>query len=294
MKKIPFIVLAGFLAHCNLTSSAADNPTALLPKPSCGAGWNIEGKAAFYGKDNLSDRIDGEAEIFFPYGFENLAYGRYTKGDKAFDLDVYRMGSPLDAFGMYANYRPDGADPLQIGTDSAVTPSQLFFYQGRYFVRLQSTGEGDAGKAALTACAEAASTLLPKGEGAPKEAQLLAIPEVEQGSIRYSATSLLGYDFFPRGLMADATIAGEPARAFVVMTSSPSDAAKAVQRYRSYLQEGGSALSTEPGGAVSGVDPLYGKALFDQRGSYVVGFVRLKEVAAAAPALAKLRSRLGQ
>jgi hypothetical protein len=293
MKKIPFIVLAGFLAHCNLTSSAADNPTGPLPKPSCGAGWNIEGKPAVYGKDNLSDRIDGEAEIFFPYGFETLAYGRYIKGDKAFDLDVYRMGSPLDAFGMYANYRPDGADPLQIGTDAAVTPAQLFFYQGRYFVRLQSTGEGDAGKAALAACAETASRLLPKGEGAPKEAQLLAIPEVEQSSVRYSATSLLGYDFFPRGLMADATIAGEPARAFVVMTPSPSDAAKAVQSYRSYLQEGGSVLTTEPGGAVSGVDPLYGKALFDQKGSYVFGFVRLKEVAAAAPALAKLRSRLG-
>jgi hypothetical protein len=278
-----------------LTVFGADDPTRLVPKPSCGTGWSIEGKPASYGKETLSDRIDGEAEIFFPYGFEYLAYGRYTKGDKAFDLDVYRMGSALDAFGMYANYRPDGADPLKVGTEGAVTGSQLFFYQDRYFVRLQSTGEGDAGKAALAVCAEAASRLLPKGEGAPREAQLLAIPEVEPGSVRYSATSLLGYDFLPRGLMADAVIAGQPARVFLLLAQTPSDAEKAFQSYRSYLQQSGGKVAKAGGGAaLTGTDPLYGKAVFDQAGRYVYGFVRVNDVAAALPVLAKLRSRLGE
>ena len=291
------LLLLGLSLWALSVSAAGTDPPRLLPVPSCGTGWSLDGKITFYDRETLSDRINGEAELYFPYGFELLAYGRYAEGDKGFDLDVYRMGSLLDAFGMYANYRPKGADPVPTGAEGAVTPAQLFFYQDRYFVRLQSTGTAAAGKTALVTCAQAVSRLLPAGPGKPSEKDLLAIPEVVKGSVQYSATSLLGYDFFRRGMMADAVIDGESARVFVVLEGTAADAANSFKAYRVYLQANGGVVqpsTNSGGGALTGVDPLYGRVLADQAGRCVFGMVRVKDAAAALPVMEKLRQRVAR
>ena len=52
-----------------------------------------------------------------------------------------RMGSLLDAFGIYANYRRADYKSVKIGEERvSYHPTQLMFYQDRYFVRLQVTG----------------------------------------------------------------------------------------------------------------------------------------------------------
>ena len=267
----------------------------ILPQPMCGPGWTLEGKIARYDQDTLSDRIDGEAELYFPYGFQFLASGRYTRQDQSFDLDVFRMGSLLDAFGVYANYRPKGAEPVPAVTEGGVTPDQLFFYQERYFIRLQSTGNREAGKGALVACAQAVSRLLPAGVGMPPEIDFLAIPEVLPRSVLYNATSLLGYDFLHRGMMADAVIGGETVRLFISLENSNLEAEKSFLAYRNYLQTNGSGsrpVTTSSNRAVVGVDPLYGTAVVDVLGRYVFGMVRVKDTAAALPVMEKMRRKL--
>jgi len=49
----------------------------ILPAPSCAVGWGLGDKISLYTKDNLFDRIDGEAEMYFPYGFDLMASARY-------------------------------------------------------------------------------------------------------------------------------------------------------------------------------------------------------------------------
>ncbi|MCM0080167.1 hypothetical protein L4X63_01045 [Geomonas sp. Red32] len=291
--RLMVVAVAGHLLAS--VALAADDPARLLPKPACGAGWSLEGRPAVYGRETLSDRIDGEAEIFFPYGFEFLSYGRYVNKEQGFDVDVYRMGSALDAFGMFSGYRPEGAETVKTGSDGAVTESQLFFYQDRYFVRLQSTGTPETGKGPLEACAREVSRLLPPATGAPKETKLLDLPEVVKGSVQYKATSLLGYDFFPRGLVADVMVGGEPARVYIVLTDSVTDAVAAFGNYRAYLRNSGSMVlygEDRFGATLTGTDPLYGNMLAEQRGPYVFGLVRLNKTAAGFPLMGKIRARL--
>ncbi len=286
-----------FLFWVGAVSAASNEPQSLLPTISCGSGWTLDGKITLYDQESLSDRINGEAELYFPYGFQQLAYGRYVRGDKAFDLDLYRMGSLLDAFGIYANYRPKFSVSVPLGGEGAATPSQLFFYQGRYFVRIQSTGDTDPGEAALIACARIVSHLLPAGAGKPPELDLLAIPEVVQATVQYNATSLLGYDFFRSGMVADAVISGESARLFIVLEHSTAEAVQSFAAYRAYLRanSGGSLpVQIKVGGMMSVVDPLYGNVVVEQVGRYVFGMVRVKEPAVAGPVMEKLRVKLAR
>src|ERR1035438_3684104 len=137
MNTLYFISL---LVVCLLTSSspafAAEVALEkLLPVPACAENWLMDGKAALYDRDNLFERINGESELYFPYGFELLASARYAdkkNPNSALEADIYRMGSLLDAFGMYANYRRKDDPDAGIGAEGSVSASQLFFYQGRF------------------------------------------------------------------------------------------------------------------------------------------------------------------
>lgn len=283
------------------TPGHAAGPAAVqaLPAQACAEGWTMDGKVALFGKDSLFDRINGEAELYFPYGFEVLAYARYeNKKDRsiAVDADVYAMGSLLDAFGMFANYRRKDAADAGIGSEGTVTPSQLLFYQDRYFVRLQVTGATTVSPDVFLACARAIARNLPGNRGRPKELDAFMVPAVVKKSERYIAQSLLGYDFFHAGLIADALVNNVPVQVFLVPELSREEARKTFDRYRAYLAKSGSDVRvTEMKGRVllEAIDPLYGTVLVEQAGRHLTGAVRVHDGKAALQLIEQLRSRVG-
>jgi len=256
---------------------AADAPAGLLPEASCAPGWSMEGKALLYDKDTLSDRIDGEAELYFPYGFQRMTAGRYASAKTpggGLDVEVYLMGSPLDAFGMYANYRQKEGHTQGVGTESNLAESQLFFYQGRYFVHLQITGTDSGDPAALAACGRAVAARLP-GEGSrPPQLAILDRPDLVKGSERYLPESLLGYDFLNRGLMADAVVAGAQLQMFYLVGSTADSASAVLQRFRSQLTGAKVENIGKDHQFLEGVDPLYGPVAVLRKGPCLAGALK--------------------
>ena len=295
------IIIALLFSLSASTPGQAAGPAAekALPGQACAEGWVMDGKVTLFDKDGLFDRVNGESELYFPYGFEVLAYGRYeNKKDPkiAIDADVYTMGSLLDAFGMFANYRRKDADDAGVGAEGTVTPSQLLFYQDRYLVRLQVTGATTLSPDVFLACARAISRNLPGNRGRPKELDAFLVPAVVKKSERYIAQSLLGYDFFRAGLIADALVNGVLVQVFLVPERTPEAARRARDQYRAYLKQSGSdARVTEAQGRtlLEATDPLYGTVLVEQAGRHLIGAARVKDVLAAKQLIEQLRSRVG-
>lgn len=271
----------------------------MLPVQACAEGWLLDGKVVLFDKDGLFDRVNGESELYFPYGFEVLAYGRYEKKEDpkiAIDADVYKMGSLLDAFGMFANYRRKDAADAGVGAEGTVTPSQLLFYQDRYLVRLQVTGATTLPREVFVSCARAIARNLPANIGRPKELDAFAVPAVVKKSERYIAQSLLGYDFFHRGLIADALLNGALVQLFLLPERSPEAAREAFSQYRAYLKQSGiDGRVTEAQGRtlLEAIDPLYGTVLVEQAGRHLIGAVRVKDSSAARQLIEQLRTRVG-
>jgi hypothetical protein len=290
--------ITGFaLIMAPLGAGAAPFDT-LLPLPACSEGWQLEGKTTRYDRDTLFERINGEAELFFPYGFDQLVTGRYTGGGDgrtALEIDVYRMGSLLDAYGMYANYRGKDEAAVAIGVEGILSPSQLFFYQDRYLVRLQATGAGVPGREVFLACGAAVARNLPAGNAPPQELATFRIPELVPRSDRYVAQSLLGYDFFRRGLVADLAPDGGETRLFMVPEESPKQARLVFTSYRAYLNGSGKGfpvVETPEFIRLEAPDPLYGAVIVEQAGRFVLGAIRVKDAVAARRILEQLRQRL--
>jgi len=257
----------------------------------------MDGKVTLFDKDSLFDRINGEAELYVPYGFTVLAYARYASAKNpqiAIDADVYSMGSLLDAFGIFANYRRKDSREIIIGTGGIVSTSQLLFYQDRYYVRLQVTGAVSVDQDVLVSCARAIAENLPQDISRPKELALLEVPAVLRGTERYIAQGLLGYEFFSRGLMADALLSHDKGQVVLVIERSPAAARRAMDAYHAYLKASGSDVSmTEKQGtiALSAADPLYGTVYLEQAGRFVIGALRVARAASARQIVEQVRAK---
>lgn len=276
----PLLLALLFLLNVPLSTVSAADMEDLLPPVSCGAGWKIEEKPLFYDRDTLSDRIDGEAELYFPYDFDRMAAARYASEKNpgtGIDVEIYRMGSLLDAFGMYANYRQKDGRVLTVGAGSSLSGSQLFLYQGRHFVHIQATGIDASDPDALTECARTVVARMPGNRNRPHELSAFDRPEVVKGTERYLPQSLLGYDFLNKGIMTEAVVEGTNLQIFLLLGTTAESTAAAFDHYRSQLTQ----WKVEPGGKsaafLEGVDPLYGPVIVLKKGDCLAGALRFSE-----------------
>jgi hypothetical protein len=292
---ILFVMITGISG----SASAAERSLGeMLPAKEIIPGWTMEEGVKLFNRENLFDHINGEAEIYLPYGFIGLASARYVDNKNARSglvADIYRMGSRLDAFGIYSNYRrTDDAEKINTGNEGFVSASQLLFYQDRYFVRLSASGDINPDRGAFTACAQAISRNLPVSETPPAEPAFLRINGVKENTTRYFAQSLLGYSFLRRGIIADAVIGGDRMQVFVVFENSGKAAREAFDEYGNYLKASGKKVELrEVGGstALMADEPLYQKIYMMQSGSYLVGAVRFQDAVSAGMIVEKIMKK---
>jgi hypothetical protein len=266
--------------HATRAHAATPAPIVnLLPAPGFSEGWITEGKRETFAPENLYQHINGEAELFIPYGFESLAFSLYANAkdlNTALAVDIYRMRSPLDAYGIYSNYRNPDAEAVKVGSEGFIGDTQLMFYQDRYFVEITASGTATPDRKVFMAAAQAIAGKLPSPAVKPKEIILLNAPQVAVRTEKYVAESVLGYAFFKRGLTAEASVDGKTAKAFVILNDSPADARLAIDGYVAYLKKAGvEPKMTEEKGAVTILarDPLYKALALRQSGIHLFGVI---------------------
>lgn len=280
-----FVALFLFSSHSYGQAPAATEALQhLLPLPDFAPGWKLDGDILLFDKSNVYEHINGEAELYFPYGFKALAAATYqfnADDQRTVAAELYLMGSLFDAFGIYSNYRYAEAEFLSIGAEGYANEYQLIFYQDRYFVKLSAYGEPQQNREDLLACARAIEKSLPPWPFPPYELMYLRATDIVPRTERYVAESLLGYDFFTRGLEAEARVGGNPARLFIVLEQSPPQAEAALKAYEKYLTEAGAKFewkSTSAGGAVLAADdPLHKTIMLCREGRFILGVTGLKE-----------------
>jgi len=271
----------------------------ILTAPTLDGRWSRNGDVEVYVKDTVFDLINGEAELYFPYGFRRVlaaGYGRAADAGDAMWAEIYEMGSPLDAFGIYSNYREADDPPAAVGADGILGSTQVMFHQDCYFVKLRSEKPEEKPKALLS-CAAALSKALPPHRAKLPELAQLDVRGVEPRSARYIAESVLGYRFFKCGLLAETVVPEDaaderPMRAFVVLHATPEEAQEALAKYQAYLQENEGACEALPAAGADAflvTDPLHKGLLLQQAGPSLIGVARWTDQARALELLQGLR-----
>jgi hypothetical protein len=98
-------------------------------------GWNKAAQPSVYAPGNLSDYIDGGAELYISYNFKSLLSVKYVKEhDRDMIIDIFDMGGSFDAFGVFAHSRETVDN--QVGQGSEYSAGLLTFWKGRYYVSI--------------------------------------------------------------------------------------------------------------------------------------------------------------
>src|SRR5512137_2355280 len=119
-----------------------------VPLPAEVEGWKWDGKDMRYNSRTLFDYIDGAAELYLAYGFQNLTVHRFEKSSQpAVTVELYEMASSEDAYGVFSFERQDEA--VEIGQGSEFGGGLLRFWKGKYFVSIYADGEGKGVESAL-------------------------------------------------------------------------------------------------------------------------------------------------
>ena len=282
-------VLYGAAAHAGGESLEKKLGAVPLPK-----GWKCSGVTPYDSK-NLYELVDGEAELYFPYGFKQLVaanYGSTINRADTLTAEVYELGSLLNAFGVYSNFRDKDSKRVELGGDGFINGTQVVFYQGNYFVKVQAGGKPPEN--ALMDCAKSVSKLLPPNTAKPAELDMLKIDRLIPNTEQYIGQSLLGYDFFRCGLCADANVNGKAERLFIVLEQSPESAEKTLAGYAEFLKKSHANVEwkeTSIGKVLTGQDPLHKQVSATVAGPHIVGVAKGTDADLDMTGVMELRAR---
>ncbi len=109
-------------------------------------GWVLSGNPRTFSTEGLYGYVDGGSEIFLQYGFRDLTVfdlipNKAADPKKAITLEIYRMDSPKDAFGIFSARR-EGGEPVSPGikTFHWLGREQASLVKGNLFINILAAG----------------------------------------------------------------------------------------------------------------------------------------------------------
>ncbi len=253
---------------------------ALVPQVE---GWSAsEAPRAFF-PENLFEYIDGAAESYLSYDFRELVVAQFEKKgtDAAMTLEIYDMGSPLNAFGIFGAERYPENKPAGVGDLGYIEGESLNFMAGRCYVKLLGFGLGDATTATLTDFARKVAAAVPDKGVLPGALRYFPRDGLVARSEKYIKKNFMGYEFLHDGYTAAYKAGGDELECFEIEGGSEKEAGAMLDRLLDALTRDGQAPEKIAGGFR--VKNRYGQFLFIGRaGRVLCGAMRVPASAEAA------------
>jgi hypothetical protein len=235
------------------TASAGPTVPAAPKRPEhfpeiAGVGWTSPDDVKHFDKDNLYEKIDGKAGMFLGYLFVGLDFATYRRTDKgwAFDVYLYDMGEPLNAFGVYRVERSPDAAVRPLGREGYTSGASVFFWKGKYYVNvLGPPDQADAAGAAEQVAAAVEKTIADDGKPLWAEKVFPATGQ-KKGSLGYKATDALGYGFLRQLFLAEYDAGGKTYQLFIHRAADPAAAKALFEQYVEAVKKYNKLVSRKP------------------------------------------------
>jgi hypothetical protein len=225
------VVIAAFIGGRGaiLATSPGRAATTLVPEIE---GWTLSESPQTFAPDSLYEYIDGAAESYLGYDFKELAVAQYQKPgtEASLTIEIYDMGTPLNAFGIYSVERYPENRLVVVGAQGYLEDEVLNFYVGGYYVKLVCF---NAGKETPAVLENAARKVAMKAGAAGSLPPLLSVfPQdgLVANSEKYIRKNVLGFDFLRNGYLASYKVLSMEFDAFVIEADKGQDPGELVKR----------------------------------------------------------------
>jgi hypothetical protein len=210
-------------------------------------GWTQAGEVRIYTADNLWEYINGAAMLFVDYGVRTCMTADMSAAGTAVTVDLYEMGSPLRAVGVFKRESAGRGEDLTGATVADVSPPyQALMVKGSTYVKVNAY-QGELSEPAGRQFLQGLAASLPGETVMPPEFSLLPEAGKLPGSDGYQPGSLLGLEELTDCLYADYEGSdGATWQGFVVLPAAATDVWEALaQRWESTEHDGRTILFRE-------------------------------------------------
>jgi hypothetical protein len=232
--------------------------------PSCSLvpGWVQDGKARSHTADDLFEYMNGNAEGYIIYNFQEMQGVTCKKGAVTFVVDISDMGDADFSYGLFTANRDSRQPGYPAGMGGQIVPRRLIFAKGKYYVEIAANPEGDH-TAALKLWAAALDKVVPGSVVVP--AALSWFPKEKLQSLRLVPESVLGLRVLKRGYVAQY----EFGKVFVVAEDSPASATEVMQVLKArFGKVTGASIADE---AFQATDQYLGRLCVFRKNRYIAG-----------------------
>jgi len=240
-------------------------------------GWNQSGEIETFIPKTLYEYINGAADLYLAYDFEELKVAEYHNEKKAsVTIDVYRHKTPMDAFGIYSQERLPNANYLDIGVQGYYEKNALNVLTGNYYVKINSFNTGADDKEILLAFGKKVSANL--GEKGALPSILTAFPKEGKvtNSEKFISKQFLGYSFLHSAFTTDYELAGKKFKLFIIANGDPKECRDMIQKY---LEQTGKTETKVAEGRHTISDTHHGEIDLTWRGGNIWGILNLNDLA---------------
>ena len=264
-----FLGIVGFLWCPN--AQAAD-----VRFPSM-SGWKQVGEIQTFNPGTLYEYINGGADLYLAYDFEDLKVAEYQNDKKAsVTVEVYRHRTPTHAFGVYSQERVPGANFIDVGIQGYQEKDALNFLSGNTYVKITGYDIVPEDQTILLAFAKAVAGNL--GEKGAFPSVLAAFPAEGKlkNSEKFIARKFLGYPFLHSAFSADYDLSGRNFRLFIIEGRDQAECRDMVEKY---LVQLGMKDKTVAEGQYTLSDAYHGEIDLHWKGSRIWGILDLGDPA---------------
>ena len=280
-----FLALAcGLAASASLDYEKGDT-TSVFPD---GSGIPKLGEPAEYAPENLYKYIDGAAEVYLGYGFEELAVQIYeSEKGPSLTAEIYEHSDPRNGFGIYASERPVEGDFLKIGAQGYYEEGILNFVRGSYYVKLSSYALGDQDRSVLAQVAADIAARLGGDRSLPEILGRFPDRGKVENSERFIPQDFLGYAFLRNAYTCDYRVSESKFRLFAIEGRDSAECEAALKEYLRLVEYPEVAAE---GRAYTVEDPHHGTVGLLWEGGYVWGILGLESEALRTEYLTGMRN----
>jgi hypothetical protein len=201
-----------------------------------------------FGSENLSDKINGKAELYLSAGFVNLASQRFAIEDEPtvwMEAFIYDMGSPRGSYAVYSLQKRSEATELDTGDFAYRTENALYFVHGSYYVEIVASVAQERIAELILSFGENFIGKTTAGSEVINEFILFPTKYLNQASISLLPSDAFGFQQFDSIFTAQYELGDTELTAFLSQRKSPAEAVRLVESYTSFLLEfGGTELKT--------------------------------------------------
>jgi hypothetical protein len=247
----------------DLRQYAPQNLTSLSPAES-------------FGPENLSDKINGKAELYLSAGFVRLVSQRFAIEDEPsawMEAFIYDMGSPRGSYAVYSLQKRFEAKELKLGDYGYGTENSLYFVHGPYYLEIVSSVAQERMAELMLSFGRNFISKTPVESNELNELALFPEKNLNRESISLIPSNGFGFEQFDSIFTAQYGVGDTELTAFLSRRKSQVEAARLVESYTSFLLKfGGTELKSNlniPGAKLVEIMDTF--ELFFSRGSILAG-----------------------